>query len=131
MKHLACSLALGFAAVTVTLAEPPPAPSNPPPSAPAGKPEKPRDRLQKMKTDLGLTDDQAAKVGQIMQDNRGAMREIKDDPSLTKEQKMEKAKQLRAGVDAKMAAILTPEQKAKWDEMKKNRPEKPAKPEAP
>jgi Spy/CpxP family protein refolding chaperone len=138
MKPFVLSLALGLAAASTTLAEPPPPQA--PPSAPAGKPEKPeksgkgekaKDRLQKLKTELALTDDQAAKMEQIMKDNQDAMRAIRDDASLSKEQKMEKGKALRSEIDSKMAGILTPEQKANWDQTKKDRPKQKDKPTAP
>jgi Spy/CpxP family protein refolding chaperone len=92
----------------------------------ADKAAKGKDRLEKMKTDLGLTDDQAKKVQEVMAGQKEKMKAVKDDASLSKEQKMEKMKAGRAEVDAAIGAILTPEQKAKWDTMKKDRPAKPA-----
>lgn len=134
MKKLILSAVAGLAAATCVLHAEPPAP---PPvqdgsakPAKEGKAGKMKDHLGQMKSDLGLTDDQAAKIQQIMADQRKAMKGLKEDSSLTDDQKKQKHQAARAEVDAKISALLTPEQKAKWDEMKKNRPGKGGKKDA-
>lgn len=137
MKRLLLSVAAGITAFASPnlLAQ---APAPPPVQTQTGEPAKGgkgadkaamgKERLEKMKTNLGLTDDQAKKVQDVMAGQREKMKALKDDASLSKDQKAEKMKAGRAEVDAAIAAILTPEQKAKWDQMKKDRPSKPAAP---
>lgn len=141
MKKLLLSAAAGIAVLsTVNVHAQAPVP--PPVQSQTGEPtkaDKPgkgdkaakgKERLDKLKTDLALTDDQAKKVQDVMMEQREKMKGMKDDTALTKEQKMENMKAGRAEVDAKISALLTPEQKAKWDAMKKDRPAKPEKPAA-
>ena len=140
MKKLFLSAVVGIATFsTVSLHAQAPVP--PPVQSQTGEPTKGggkggdkaakgKEKLDKLKTDLSLTDDQAKKVQDIMMEQREKMKGMKDDTALTKEQKMEKMKAGRAEVDAKISALLTPEQKAKWDAMKKDRPAKPEKPAA-
>lgn len=125
MKKLLLSAVAGIAALSVinVCAQ---APVPPPVQSEAGKPDKAgrKEKFEKLKTDLALTDDQARKVQDLMMEQREKMKGMKDDTTLSKEQKMEKMKAGRAEVDAKISAILTPEQKTKWDQMKKDRPGK-------
>ena len=137
MKKLILSAVAGFAAATCGLhAEPPApppvqdAPAKPGKPAREGKESRMKDHLAQMKTDLGLTDDQASKIQEIMTEQRKSMKGLKDDTSLTEDQKKEKFQAGRAEADAKISALLTPEQKAKWDQMKKNRPAKGGKKDA-
>ncbi len=131
MKKLFLSAVAGIAAFSaVNLHAQAPAPVPPPAQSqtdPAGKPDKAgraKEKLDKLKTDLALSDDQAAKVQSIMMEQREKMKGVKGDTTLTQEQKKEKMKACRAEVDAKISALLTPEQKTKWEQMKKDRPRK-------
>ncbi len=81
-----------------------------------------KERLEKMKSELGLTDEQAKKVQEIFAAQREAAKGVREDSSLSDEQRKEKLKAARAEADAQMSAVLTPEQKAKWEELKKQRP---------
>lgn len=83
-----------------------------------------KEKLDKLQTELGLTDDQSKKVQSIMAEQMQTMKSVKSDTTLTEDQKKEKMKASRAEIDSKISAILTPEQKAKWDQMKKTRPAK-------
>ncbi len=134
MKKLLLSAVAGLATLSaVNLHAQAPVP--PPVQSQAGEPEKGgkggdkaakgKEKFEKLKTDLSLTDDQAKKVQDVMMEQREKMKGMKDDTTLTPDQKKEKMKAGRAEVDAKISALLTPEQKAKWDAMKKNRPGKP------
>lgn len=78
-------------------------------------------RLQEMKTNLGLTDEQVTQIKTIREEQFASMKTIMDDASLSKEDKKEKAKPLKDAADEKISAILTPEQRTKWEEAKKNR----------
>lgn len=133
MKRILFSAVAGLAALApFTLQAEPPAP--PPVQAQAGdagagkakgdRAARAKEKLEKLKADLGLTDEQSKKVQSIMAEQREAMKGLKDDATLTAEQKKEKMKAGRAEIDSKISAILTPEQKAKWDQLKKDRPAK-------
>lgn len=134
MNKLLLSAVAGFAAVSPFAAHaeppaPPPVQSQAAPSAP-GEPAKgdraarAKERFQKMQADLGLTSEQSQKIQAIMAEQREALKGVKNDTTLTADQKKEKLKAARADVDAKIAGLLTPEQKAKWDQLKKDRPVK-------
>lgn len=78
-------------------------------------------RLDKMKTDLNLTDDQVAKI----QDQRKTMMEqsksIQDNASLSEEQKREKLMELRRSNHNSIDKILTADQLKKRDQMRSDR----------
>src|SRR5262245_36301644 len=80
-------------------AEDPASGTNPAPEAatqPAKKAGKPASRtdkhLEEMKTNLGLSDDQVAKIKTIRQEQFEAMKPIMDDASLSKEDRKAKIK---------------------------------------
>lgn len=134
MKNLLLSVLMGTFAVSTLPAQTPEATpaatEKAKPKAGPGKGEKGKPKLDKLKTELTLTDDQAQKIQAIMEEQGKAGKSIKEDTALSKEQKMEKMKAHRTETDAKIKAVLTPEQQAKWAELKKNRPAKGPKPEA-
>jgi len=132
MKHLLLSILMGTFAVSTLPAQTPeatPAATDKAKPGP-GKAEKGKPKLDKLKAELTLTDDQAQKIQSIMEEQGKAGKALREDTTLTKEQKMEKAKAARTETDAKINAVLTPEQQAKWTELKKNRPAKGPKPDA-
>lgn len=88
---------------------------------PHPKPPSPAERLDKMTADLNLSETQVQKLKPILEANMEKMRAIREDASLTEEQKREKSHGIRKeGGDAIMA-VLTPEQKTKFeDELKKH-----------
>lgn len=79
-----------------------------------------------MKTDLGLSDSQVAKIKPAMEASAAKGKALHDDASLSEEQKREKLREIKkAGADAIMAE-LTPEQKKKFEEhLKQHRKEGP------
>ena len=73
--------------------------------------------------DLGLTDDQKAKVKVVLEDTQSKMKALHDDTSMSKEDKKTKFKEIRDGNQAKMKEILTPEQYDTWQKkMQQHRP---------
>lgn len=83
-------------------------------------PPSPEERLAKMKTDLGLSDAQVQKIKPILEENMSKMKSLRDDKSLSEEQRREKSHAIRkAGGDAIMAE-LNSEQKAKFEAEQKN-----------
>lgn len=73
-----------------------------------------RERMQEGAKELNLTEDQKAKLKELYAPQREKLREIWKDESLTREQKMEKFKALRAENEPKLKVILMPEQLEKW-----------------
>ena len=77
-------------------------------------------RMQQMVEKLGLTDDQKPKVEAVMKDQREKMTALRDDTALSQEDRQAKAKEIMAATDVKMKAILTADQYAKWEQIRKD-----------
>ncbi|MFA5264216.1 MAG: hypothetical protein WC378_10345 [Opitutaceae bacterium] len=75
----------------------------------------PAERADKMAKHLGLTDDQKQRILAILQEEATAGKALWDDKSLSKEDRRAKIKALRESDREKIAAVLTPEQKAKLE----------------
>ena len=75
-------------------------------------------RLEKMKSELQLTDDQMTKLKAIFESHKGEGEKIKDDTVLTKEEKMKQFMDMKEKVDGEINAILTPDQQAKFKEIR-------------
>ena len=104
--------------------------TNTPPAGERGPGMKGRANIAKQ---LDLTEDQKPKVEAIM---KGAMekgRALREDTSLTPEEKKAKAKAIKEETATQLKAVLTPEQFAKWQEMSKRGPRMhpPGGPDAP
>lgn len=67
---------------------------------------------------LDLTDDQKAQLKTKRQDTVAALKALRNDPNLTKEQKKEKAKELIQSARNEVRSALTPEQKKKAQAMR-------------
>jgi Spy/CpxP family protein refolding chaperone len=80
--------------------------------------------MDKMMEQLNLTDAQKSQVKQLHQDGRAQMKQVESDSSLSAAQKKDKMKQLHQDQMSKMEALLTPDQKTKWEQMKSERKEK-------
>src|SRR5689334_10104440 len=63
-------------------------------------------RVDRMATELNLTDDQKTKVMALFEEDAKKMRELRADTSLTKEQRGEKFRAMRTENDAKLKQIL-------------------------
>jgi len=66
---------------------------------------------------LNLTDDQKAKLRPILMDGNMQLQALRNDTSMTQEQKIAKANQIREATAPKIKAILTPEQLQKLADM--------------
>ena len=75
---------------------------------------------------LGLTDPQKSQIRDIFKSHHSELQSIRQDQSLTKEQKMEKARQVFQSIHEQARPILTPEQQQKWAQMKDQWKEKRA-----
>lgn len=77
--------------------------------------------IEELKTELGLTDAQVEQLRPILKKHMEAIKALRDDESLGREQKHAKMQELRKELLAELAKVLTPEQLAKFEEMRKNR----------
>jgi Spy/CpxP family protein refolding chaperone len=129
-----CALAL---AICLPAAAQSPASSSPSQSAPAQtQPAAPpaaqqaapavnnQNRAQSQANDdnpLNLTDEQKTKLRPIITEENQQMEALRNDNSMTQEQKIAKANQIRADASPKIKAILTPEQLQKLAELQQER----------
>jgi periplasmic protein CpxP/Spy len=84
----------------------------------------PESRLQMLTEKLNLTEDQQAKLKPILEDESKQMRTLHDDTSLAPRDKRAKMKELHESFTEKINAVLTPDQQAKWNQMKQEMREK-------
>ena len=73
--------------------------------------------LQMLSEKLNLTDDQKAKLKPILQDQLQQMKTVREDTSLSEEQKQAKMKSIHESLHNQINAVLTPEQQAKFKQM--------------
>lgn len=78
-------------------------------------------RLEKIKTDLNLTDEQVAKMQEERKTSMEQMQAIKENSSLSEDQKREQLKDVHKSMHDSMNSILTADQIKKRDEMRSNR----------
>ena len=77
------------------------------------------ERGEKFAKELNLTPDQQAELKSIRENMKQQAQAIKNDSSLTADQKKAKFKELRKSSHEQMMAKLTPDQQAKFKEMRK------------
>jgi periplasmic protein CpxP/Spy len=78
-------------------------------------------RLEKMKADLSLTDEQVAKIRDQRNNSKAQAKAIRENSSLTEEKKKEQLMNLMKSSKESMNGILTAEQLKKKEEMRNNR----------
>ena len=74
--------------------------------------------LQMLSEKLNLTDDQKAKIKPILQDQMQQMKAVREDSSLSQEQKRTKMKSIHDSSFDQVNAVLTPEQQTKFKQMR-------------
>jgi len=77
-----------------------------------------QEALQRISTELNLTDDQKAKIKPILQDEFKQLKAVGDDASLSSDQKIAKAKEIHTTAKSQIQPILTPEQQTQLATMK-------------
>ncbi len=77
-------------------------------------------RAAEMKTKLGLSNDQEAKLRSQQDATRAQMKAVKEDKSLSADAKKAKIKSLKDAAKEQRKSVLTADQQKKWDEMKKD-----------
>ena len=126
---LVLTLALSLAASTLVLAEDAkPAAGARPGGHREGGPGRMMDpdaRAKRMQTDLGLNDDQTAKIKAIYEKsqaaNGDAMKKLREDTSISQEDKRKKMGEMMASTHEEVNAVLTPDQQTKWKEEEEKR----------
>lgn len=71
--------------------------------------------MERLTKALDLTPDQQAKLKPIFEDRRDKMKALRDDASVTPDQKKEKAKAIMDATNDQIKAILTPDQLPKYE----------------
>src|SRR5947209_20593078 len=79
-----------------------------------------QEHMDKMSTALGLTADQKSQVQDIMKEQMSQARAVRQDSSLSDDQKQAKMKELHESTHSKINAVLTPDQQKKFAEMRKD-----------
>lgn len=70
---------------------------------------------------LNLTDEQRAKIQPILQSSRQQAHAVRNDTTLTPEQKQAKMREIHQGAVTQMNSLLTPEQQQQWQQMRQHR----------
>ena len=85
-----------------------------------GRPD-PAQRTQELTKKLNLTSDQQTKVQDIFQSEHSQMEGLRQDTSLSQQDRHAKMMEIHKGTDAQVRALLDSTQQKKWDEMQAKR----------
>ena len=77
----------------------------------------PEQRLQRMTKQLNLSEDQQEKMKPILQDEAQQMQSVRQDSSLSPQDRQSKMQQIRDNSMTQMKSILDPDQQKKLEEM--------------
>jgi len=77
-----------------------------------------QETLQKLSRALNLTDDQKTQIKPILQREVQKLKSIRNDPSMSDEQKQAEAQQVHATAHSEIQSLLTPKQQQKLEHMK-------------
>lgn len=80
-----------------------------------------KERRAKMAEELGLSEDQKTKMGEVMKEQAEKRKALREDTTLSDEDKKAKGKALREESISKVKGILTAEQFEKWQKMQQTR----------
>ncbi len=81
----------------------------------------PEQRLQHMTKMLNLTPEQQEKIKPMLENQSTQMQSLHQDTTMSREDRMAKAQQLRQTTDEQIKGVLTPDQQQKWSEMQTKR----------
>lgn len=101
---------------------PPPAPSDQTPPPPNRRPPQRGYNLKALTEQLKLTDDQVTKVKELLKTQREQGRAIREDTTLSDEDKRSKNMDLMKSTRDQLRALLTEDQQKQFDAMPMNRP---------
>jgi protein CpxP len=88
---------------------------------PGGGPS-PKERLQILAQELNLTAEQKEKIGALLKQQMEQGRALREDTSLSREQKREQMEAMRKASRDQIRALLTAEQQAKFDALPQRGP---------
>jgi len=91
----------------------------------------PERRLHMMKERLGLSDAQTAQVKAIFEDERTKAEALRADQTGDRQAMRPKMEAIRKDSEVRITAVLTPDQKAKWEEMRARERERGPRPDGP
>jgi protein CpxP len=113
------SLSLGLSQLPLRAQDSSPAspPPPPPPAEGGGARRNPGQMLQQLKDRLSLSDDQAKQLGEIVQDLRTQGMALRQDTSLSDDDRRTKGQALMKSVHDKIRAMLTSDQQKIFDAM--------------
>lgn len=74
--------------------------------------------LQQISSELNLTDDQKTQIKPMLQSEFQQLKSVKDDTTMSQEQKQAKAQEIHASAKSQIANVLTPEQQKKLATMR-------------
>ena len=89
-------------------------------SAPSARREKMQKEADRMADELGLSTEQRAKLKPLFEQERAELEALRENTGLTKEDRRSKAGEIHRKYRELRGAILTPEQRAKADQMRDN-----------
>ena len=123
-------LSLGAAVAQQETAPPPPPDQQqqgPPPNGMQGpRHMDPERRVEQMQRRLNLNDSQTAQVRQILTESRAQMETIRTNEQLGPQDRRAQMMTLHQGEQARIRAVLTPDQQAKYDAMQEKMRERRA-----
>lgn len=117
MAGLALGSLVAFSAIARAEDKPETKPAQPPVGAP-GQRTGVQNYREKIATELKLTDDQKQKWEAIFKEQAEKAKAVHADTALSGPDRMAKVKEMRDSTDAKIKALLTPEQQEKWKAMR-------------
>jgi len=83
-----------------------------------------KERMDTLSKELNLTEDQKTKIEPILRDSGEKLRALRDEKQGDRRAMMKGAREIQDQNEAKIADVLTPEQKTKWETVKKEQREK-------
>lgn len=81
----------------------------------------PEEQVKAMKETLKLSDEQAEKVKAVFAKNQEKLKALREDQSLSQEDRRTKMRDIFQGIEEELKPILTPEQMTKWKEEREKR----------
>jgi periplasmic protein CpxP/Spy len=82
-------------------------------------PKRSHSRLENLAQKLNLSEEQKSQVAAILKEDKDARREVKRDQSVPYDVMKAKRREVSKDTNAKIRAVLTPEQQVTFDEMQK------------
>lgn len=115
-----CGVALSAGPLLAQTDTPPPPPGQnqgPPPRYGGGGPGGPERRMEMLQRDLNLSPSQATQVKALLETERTKMDALRGNTAMSSEDRRSQMMAIHQDSDAKMRALLTPDQVTKYDAM--------------